>query len=99
GRHHAGVGQGGRAGRGQGAADFRRTEPDSSGGASERKGDALLVKDAASDVAVDLERGPVEGAVALAGGGPAEGGQLVGQHSPAARVARQGRSRGEGRPG
>ena len=60
----------------------------------EREGDLLVVEEAAGDVAVDLERAPVEGAVALAGGGPAEGGQLGGQDPAAVRVAECG-----GRPG
>jgi hypothetical protein len=58
----------------------------------------LLVQDAAGDVAIDLERGAVEGAVALAGGGPAEGGQLSGQDPAAVRVAGQVRPGGAGWP-
>jgi hypothetical protein len=91
--------QAGRAGRGQGAGGLGRTEPDGLGDGGEGEGDLFLVEDPAGDVAVDLERRAVEGAVALAGGGPAEGGQLVGQHSPAVGVAGQVRLGCAGWPG
>src|SRR4029450_12405949 len=92
GRDGAGVGQAGGAGGGQGAGGLGRTEPDRSPDGGGGQGDVLVVEDAAGDVAVDLERRVVEGAVALAGGGPAEGGQLGGQDGAAVRVAGCGRT-------
>ena len=67
-------------------------EADGEGGLGEGGGHVLVVEEAAGDVAVDLEGGTVEGVVALAGGGPAEGGQLGGQDPAAVRVAGCGRT-------
>jgi len=78
GRQTAGEGAGGGAGRGQRAADFGRAQPDRDGDGREGGGDLLLVQQAAGDVAVDLERAPVQRAVASAGPRLLEDGQLGG---------------------
>src|SRR5829696_10280053 len=80
-------------------ADLDPVKADGEGDGGEGEGDVLVVEDAAGDVAVDLEGAAVEGVVSVAGGGPAEGGQLGGQDPAAVRVPSQVRPGGAGWPG
>jgi hypothetical protein len=87
------VGEAGGAGGGEGAVHLGGVQPDGECGVGERLGDLLSVQEAAADVAVDLERAGVEGAVAGARRRLLELRQLVGKHAAAVGMPDRHRER------